>query len=1462
MTKNKPYTTESSTLLACGNRALREGKYSEAVSYYEDALKQAPEMEKIIATNILLAKRKIKKSGVAVANLSNVNISLSKKQSITAQQINSDKKVAIVVHYFYPEIWKEIKEKLTALPSIFDLFVTVPTDIAQTAIQDVLGDFPKARIHVAPNIGMDIIPFLSLVPILSNEGYYAVCKLQTKKGDGDLAVIWRRVMLESLIGSGENFTRTIDAFLGNDALCLVGPAALYQSGQRLMYDNAENLEEILDATYKSNLPDTDWGFFAGTMFWSRVDILEKIAELANFSHKSLDGEYKKDGKVEHALERFFGLLPILHEGKVGLLQPTSGQHKQCEVVICNPAASIGQAHIGDVMRQLARFDSDKNLILKSSYFSIDYYISQNIELSEKPIDFIYHYLIQGCHQGKLPHPDLTMYEEISSYLKVRGDDRNPLLLFIEFNGDESRLLSHIKDKSYKKSTVFDKDFVFKTGLFDSEFYIQQTPGIAKTNQDPLDHYFREGTFVERYPNRYFIPREYRSLNSDVVNAGVEPFYHYLKSGALEGRRYRSSKWREEDETPFFRYMVLNRTLIDWSGLIHRKSTKGLVSIIIPIYGQLELTANCLNSILNVATKLPYEIVCVDNGSDDRISKLLSEFSLRKKDIRVIKNKENYNFALGCNIGFQASVGEFTVFLNNDTTVTDGWLDELIQPLSDQRVVAVQPKLIYPDKIIQNVGVVFAPKQTLGYPIYANFGPDEPCVNISREYQAITAACMAIRASDFAKANGFDPIFINGQEDVDLCLRLTHGTDRVCRYQASSVVVHHESKTPGRGKYIKLNRKNFTERWRNRIEPDDFKYYADDKFKITGWKKDNDEMVRAGLGISRPNLEKIRISPVHFFWDAHREKLIKSNISDAYSKNNRYYEKKLVSVVMPTFNRASVISKAIESVLQQTHQNFELHICDDGSTDETRRVIARYLQDSRIKFHQLDHAGVSKARNKGLESAQGDLITYLDSDNTWEKDFIKIMLVAVDKGKLDAAYCAIHATDDSGKTVCYRGDIFDWNECLKENYIDMNAFVHTRTNVRFDESLKRLVDWDFILKLTQQARVAYVPYVGVNYYDGNQFLRITQNEYIGSKLAEMQDFIRVKHRRVRSESLPTVVGNIEIASILLSEQIIKSGAAKNNSVAHATTEIQPCLRFRIKIGCPNLSVSHEWGDYHFANAMKRSLEKLGHACTVDCLDQWESVDSLTADIVIVLRGLSRYKPKEGQINLMWNISHPDKISLEEYSEYDHVFVASIPYAEKLQKQLTVPVSPLLQCTDPALFNPSVEKKPRHDVLFVGNSRNVYRNIVRDAIQANLPISVYGTRWEQFIPKKYIAGEHIKNEELAGYYASAGIVLNDHWDTMREFGFISNRIFDAVASGALVVSDEIEGLSDVFLSSVVTYKSKEDLCEIFRNFPSKISISQREDVAKVICLEHSFDARVNLIESLSKKLIVSRKVLIHA
>nr|HPK06682.1 glycosyltransferase [Aminivibrio sp.] len=255
------------------------------------------------------------------------------------------------------------------------------------------------------------------------------------------------------------------------------------------------------------------------------------------------------------------------------------------------------------------------------------------------------------------------------------------------------------------------------------------------------------------------------------------------------------------------------------------------------------------------------------------------------------------------------------------------------------------------------------------------------------------------------------------------------------------------------------------------------------------------------------------------------------------------------------------------------------------------------------------------------------------------------------------------------------------------------------------------------------------------------------------------------------------------------------------------------RIALKVPVPDRKQAHTWGDYHFALSLKRALVKQGHSVRIDLLPEWERREDFGDDVVLVLRGLSRYEPKRDHINLMWNISHADKVSFEEYEKYDHVFVASARFAEELKTQVRTPVTPLFQCTDPERFyrdrDPSTEA---HDILFVGNSRKQNRPIISDALAGGLPVAVYGADWDGIIDEKHLLGKHIENENLRKYYSSCGIILNDHWPFMRDNGFISNRIFDAGACGACIVSDAAAGLEDLFGDAVSIYRTPEELKQI--------------------------------------------------
>jgi glycosyltransferase involved in cell wall biosynthesis len=94
----------------------------------------------------------------------------------------------------------------------------------------------------------------------------------------------------------------------------------------------------------------------------------------------------------------------------------------------------------------------------------------------------------------------------------------------------------------------------------------------------------------------------------------------------------------------------------------------------------------------------------------------------------------------------------------------------------------------------------------------------------------------------------------------------------------------------------------------------------------------------------------------------------------------------ISVITPTYNREKFIVKAIDSVLQQTHEDYEIIVVDDGSTDETRKILEPYA--TRIRYLYQSNAGVSAARNRGIKEARGDWVAFLDSDDEWLPGYLR------------------------------------------------------------------------------------------------------------------------------------------------------------------------------------------------------------------------------------------------------------------------------------------------------------------------------------------------------------------------------------------------------------------------------------------------------------------------------------------
>ncbi|MGU3661025.1 glycosyltransferase family protein [Methylobacterium fujisawaense] len=842
-----------------------------------------------------------------------------------------------------------------------------------------------------------------------------------------------------------------------------------------------------------------------------------------------------------------------------------------------------------------------------------------------------------------------------------------------------------------------------------------------------------------------------------------------------------------------------------------------------------------------------EVIIVDHNSTDGSDEEVSLWS-DKINARFFKRDGNYSFSASNNFAAAQTSADVLVFVNNDVFFHEPTFPSVLSTLSDTQVGCVGIRLL--DEIpsgqlvelsaVQHLGIHF--RHDAGAGLMAPFESRLSHVWRSEtdcpvEVPAVTGAYLACRRQDFTRIGGFDERYFYGMEDVDLCLRFIKAGLRVV--SLNNVSAHHL-------------------RGFSRASMD--KIYNNARIR-------NKTLFEERFGFwSRMQMAEGRYKRAGY-WSSCIPRLAFA-VTEATSNT-------LAGDYFTALELASQLSARFpcECVfLEYSQQNqYDLRDCDVLIAMRDDYDVTKIVNASP---HLIKIAWVRNWFERFPDRKSASKFDFIWASSVSSCDFIskklskKVELVPIATNWF--RFSAGKSSPDYESDYCFTGSYWGLNreiiQSLQPQHLPFRfalfgsgwevhptlrpyyrgalpyrqmANVYASTKLVIDDANHVTKSWGGVNSRVFDAIAAGCVVLTNSQAGSDGSFSGKLPVYHSPQELEELIFLYLENESIRLEKVA------ELQAIVKAQHTYQLRAGQ---VWNFLNRTHSQLRISIKIGAPSVHNIESWGDYHFAIAMKRRFDILGHTTRIDPIDAWNCSSAAGDHVVIVLRGLTAYQTKPHQINIMWNISHFEKSSVGEFNSYDHVFFASDYATSLMRDQLDVSCSTLLQCTDGDVFSYGAPSPAlSSEILFVGNSRGVYRPVVRAALEAEGNVSVFGGGWEAFIPDHVIKGQYIENNLLADFYRSAGVVLNDHWDSMRKYGFISNRLFDAAACGATIITDYVDGMEAIFGKSVFCYSDPAEIPGLIARAlaeRSKHSDERRKLSERILC-EHSFDNRVKVI-----------------
>ena len=460
--------------------------------------------------------------------------------------IDNSLSIAIAVHVYYMDRIKQIMEYIKNIPYKHTLYFTVCEE-SKSKLNHILKKYSLAdyQVIVVENSGYDILPFLKILPLLTEQNHDLVCKIHTKKGAANLEKhisgiddVWFKTLMDSVLGSKDLVKKINFAFKLDKRLGMIGPASLYKSAQKLMYGNEVYTTDILlnKLSYDTD-PAKDWGFFAGSMFWARLEVFkpliqnQKINKLLNDPIDMKTGRY---ASVFHGMERVFGKLPFLQCMKTGLTYHLDIKNKSSAIQILDTKIIYSPVGIGMTLQNEHALEKNYNRLKDHTLFDKNFYLEHSATCKKINMDPLLHFLRYGVYQNEMPNENLSPFTFWSVNKKYLINRINPLNALTSIRNIQNTVVNMPENMNNIMA------YIKKTNLFDKKHYLKENQDVANSGINPLLHYCKLGYKEGRNPSPEFDTFWYESEYLNQCMGPVNPLLHYILSGKKNGFKTKPS----------------------------------------------------------------------------------------------------------------------------------------------------------------------------------------------------------------------------------------------------------------------------------------------------------------------------------------------------------------------------------------------------------------------------------------------------------------------------------------------------------------------------------------------------------------------------------------------------------------------------------------------------------------------------------------------------------------------------------------------------------------------------------------------------------------------------------------------------------------------------------------------------------------------------------------------------------